>query len=69
MLGGLRQLTCPLVLVAVLGTTWCFAWARSVNDRSARGYWPALDPDLMRRVMAADRDDDVQPPAIEPTPD
>jgi hypothetical protein len=52
MSAGAGRITYPFVLVFVVGTTWCFAWARSVCDESARGYWPAKDPELMRRVLA-----------------
>jgi hypothetical protein len=51
MLAGAGRITYPFVIVFVVGTTWCFAWARSVSDESARGYWPAKDPELMRRVL------------------
>jgi hypothetical protein len=51
MSAGTGRFTYPLVLVFVVGTTWCFAWAKSVSDESAKGYWPAKDPELMRRVM------------------
>ena len=65
MLAGIGRITYPFVLVLVVGTTWCFAWARSVSDESARGYWPANDPELMRRVLeppcSVDADDE---PAI-----
>jgi hypothetical protein len=53
MLAGAGRITYPFVIVFVVGTTWCFAWARSVSDESARGYWPAKDPELMRRVLDA----------------
>jgi hypothetical protein len=52
MLAGVGRITYPLAIVFVVGTTWCFAWARSVSDRAERGYWPAKDPELMRRVLA-----------------
>jgi hypothetical protein len=68
MLAGVGRFIYPLVIVFVVGTTWCFAWARSVTDQSARGYWPAKDPDLMRRVLTmrktvatADAADDRNP--------
>jgi hypothetical protein len=53
MANGAGRITYPLVMIVVVGTTWCVAWARSVNDQSARGYWPAKDPELMRRVLAS----------------
>ena len=51
---GLGRFAYPAALVLVVGTTWCLAWARSVTDESRRGYWPARDPELMRRVLNAD---------------
>jgi hypothetical protein len=49
---GIGRIMYPLAVVLVVGTTWCLAWARSVSDQSDRGYWPAKDPELMRRVTA-----------------
>ena len=51
MFAGAGRFTYPFVLVFVVGTTWCCAWAKSLNDESDRGYWPAKDPELMKRVL------------------
>ena len=74
MLAGVGRITYPLVIVFVVGTTWCFAWARSVTDQSARGYWPAKDPELMQSVLtvretAATEDADEDRSPIEPLND
>ena len=54
----------PLVILAVVGTTWCLAWARSVEDRANRGTWPAPDPELIRQII---RDLPPRPvPAVAP---
>lgn len=47
------RLLYPLVVVVVVGTTWCMAWARSVTDQARDGYWPAHDPAFMRRAGLA----------------
>ncbi len=44
------RLLYPLVIVVVVGTTWCMAWARSKTDEARHGYWPAEDPAFMRRA-------------------
>ena len=49
----LRSLAYPFAMVFVVGTTWAFAWARSVGDAADRRYWPAKDPALMERVLRA----------------
>jgi hypothetical protein len=50
---GLGRLAYASAVILAVGTTWCFAWAKSVTDESSRGYWPAKDPHLVRRVMSA----------------
>ncbi len=70
MFDSIRRFTYPLAVTAVVATTWVCAWSRSLHDAAAPGYWPAADPELMRRVLDApptQEGTDADPPDRRPS--